>query len=144
MINPNIPQRFLNKLINTKRPISLPTKFTHRRTIATTPIHFTPRSKKEVNFGEDFLNSNNKFGKYSLIVPGKLTLGVGNVDIDLVVPSNIIKPSYAYTKQPKEWSKIIQIKNEEQILKMKVAGKIAKMALKLGGEMCKVSSFIYI
>ncbi|KAI9294824.1 methionine aminopeptidase [Neoconidiobolus thromboides FSU 785] len=96
-----------------------------------------PRDKRKTVLEElDYLNLN-QYGKYPLIVPTKLSLGVESINIDEIIPKNIAKPPYAYSKQPKEWSKVIGIKDEELIEKMRKACKLAKKMLHLGGSMCK-------
>lgn len=79
-----------------------------------------------------------RFGDYQLIVPQQLKLGVNKVDIDQLIPQRIVKPSYAYTQQPEIWRDKVKVKDAEEILNMREAGRLAKSALELAGSLCVV------
>lgn len=91
------------------------------------------------DFGVDEGFNTSAFGSYQLVVPQKLKLGVDKVNVDQLVPANIARPPYAYTKEPNVWATEISIKNEEMLEKMRLSGQLAKKTLKLAESLCVVS-----
>jgi len=68
---------------------------------------------------------------------GYLTPGV--VSKALSVPKNIVKPEYVGKKAPAEWTGG-HVKTEEQITKIRTAGKLAAQAIELAGNSIKVGT----
>ena len=68
---------------------------------------------------------------------GYLTPGV--VSKALSVPKNIVKPEYVGKKAPAEWTGG-HVKTEEQIAKIRTAGKLAAQAIELAGNSIKVGT----
>jgi hypothetical protein len=94
-------------------------------------------------FRSDSLSKHtNQFGEYSIIRPNQYyRKKISELDIDTVVPGHIIKPDYAYTSQPADWSEFIELKDDEVLLEdFREACQLASRALKLGGSLCLVSN----
>ncbi|ENN78234.1 hypothetical protein HUJ04_004394 [Dendroctonus ponderosae] len=71
------------------------------------------------------------FGKYAIVQPGK-------VSARKTVPEHIAKPSYYKTGQPLENILHVEVKNEEQIGKMRKSCTLAATILERTGECIKV------
>jgi hypothetical protein len=77
-----------------------------------------------------------KFGKYSIVQPG-------NVSPMRLIPDHIPKPNYYKTGAPILGPKVPEIKNEEQIRKMRDSCKLAAFILDLAGKSLHVLNIVY-